>query len=100
MRKNKLTLLEEETIILYNQGEKEIEIYTHDPVLIKKLKEQQQTARLKTVNKHGGYTYIISKSELIIRPRNHSTGATLEKQRKQAKKMRDLQKFKENSDNN
>ena len=100
MRKYKLSLLEEETIILYNQAEKEIEIYTHDPVPIKKLKEQPQTARLKSVNKQGGYTYIILKSELIIRPRKHSTGDTLEKQRKQAEKMRNLQKFKEKSDIN
>ena len=37
MSKYKPSLLEQETIILYNQGEKDVEIYTHDPALIKKL---------------------------------------------------------------
>jgi hypothetical protein len=94
MRKNKLTLHEKETIILYNQAEKEVEIYTHDPVLIRKLKDQPQTARLLSVSNFGGYTFVISKSELIIRPRKHSTGVLLQRQQKQAEKMRKSQKSK------
>ena len=33
----KLSLLEQETILLYNQAEQEADVYTHDPRLIKKL---------------------------------------------------------------
>ena len=33
----KLTLLEQETILLYNQAEQTADVYTHDPKLMKKL---------------------------------------------------------------
>jgi len=33
----KLTKYEQETIILYNQGESKADVYTHDPALIDKL---------------------------------------------------------------
>lgn len=33
----KLSLVERETVILYNQAEANAEVYTHDPQLIKKL---------------------------------------------------------------
>ncbi len=35
----KLSLLEQETILLYNQAEKTADIYTHDPKLMKKLSQ-------------------------------------------------------------
>lgn len=34
----KLSLYEQETIILYNQGEADAEVYTHDPRLLEKLR--------------------------------------------------------------
>ena len=34
----KLSLYEQETIILYNQGEADAEVYTHDPWLLEKLR--------------------------------------------------------------
>lgn len=33
----KLSLLEQETILLYNQAEQAADVYTHDPRLLKKL---------------------------------------------------------------
>ncbi len=46
----KLSLLEQETILLYNQAEPMAEVYTHDPQLMKKLerltkKHPEQIAR-------------------------------------------------------
>lgn len=35
----KLSLYEQETIILYNQAEATAEVYTHDPKLLKKLRQ-------------------------------------------------------------
>ncbi len=35
----KLSLLEQETILLYNQAEKTADVYTHDPKLMKKLSQ-------------------------------------------------------------
>ena len=86
MSENKLTLYEKETIILYNQAEKEAEIYTHDPVLIKKLKEQPNIAKLKSVSDFGGYTFVLPKKELFIRLRRHMTGEALEKCQKAQEK--------------
>lgn len=37
----KLSLLEQETIILYNQAEATAEVYTHDPKLLRKLSRLQ-----------------------------------------------------------
>lgn len=100
MSEYKLTQLEQETIILYNQGEKDVEIYTHDPVLIKKLKERPQIARLKCVNKFGGYTYIVPKNELRIGFKMHYTGEALKKRRSQVDKMNVARKGREVSKNN
>ena len=35
----KLSLLEQETVLLYNQAESAAEVYTHDPKLMKKLEQ-------------------------------------------------------------
>lgn len=66
MSKYKLSLLEEETIILYNQAEEDVEIYTHDPALMKKLNLRTDVVTLKRVNKQGGYTYIVPKNKLSV----------------------------------
>lgn len=100
MSKYKLTLREQETIILYNQGEKDVEIYTHDPTLIKKLKEHPDVAILKRTNNYGGYTYIVPKKEIIIRMRNHYTGEKRERLLKHINSVNEQNKSrnKENSD--
>lgn len=85
--KYKLSLLEQETIILYNQGEKDAEIYTHDPKLIKKLKEHPEVANLKTSNEFGGYTFTVSKKELVVKLKQHYTGERRENVLKHIKKV-------------
>ena len=39
----KLTLQEQETIILYNQAEQTADVYTHDPKLLRKLAKLKKT---------------------------------------------------------
>lgn len=92
MSKYKLTLREQETIILYNQGEKDVEIYTHDPTLIKKLKEHPESVRLKTSNEFGGYTFTVPKKELIIKLHRHCNGEELAKRQQMMNRARNLNK--------
>lgn len=92
MSKYKLTQVEQETIILYNQGEKDVEIYTHDPTLIKKLKEHPESARLKTSNEFGGYTFTVPKKELIIKLHRHCNGEELAKRQQMMNRARNLNK--------
>lgn len=40
----KLSLLEQETVLLYNQAESAAEVYTHDPKLMKKLEKLEKLA--------------------------------------------------------
>ena len=66
----KLTRIEQETIILFNEGENEAEVYTHNAKLKKKLKVAMEKYpnlyHLKTTNKYGGVTYIFPKKYLTI----------------------------------
>lgn len=48
-----LTLYEQETIINYNREEKTASIYTHDPVLIRKLDALRQKSEAITVVREG-----------------------------------------------
>lgn len=41
----KLSLLEQETVLLYNQAESAAEVYTHDPKLMKKLEKLAENTR-------------------------------------------------------
>ena len=41
----KLSLYEQETIILYNQAEATAEVYTHDPRLLEKLRRLAEIGR-------------------------------------------------------
>ena len=65
-----LTRNEQETILLFNEGENEAEIYTHNAKLKKKLKTAMEKHpnlyRLKATNKYGGETYIFPKKYLTI----------------------------------
>lgn len=86
MSKYKLTLREQETIILYNQGEKDVEIYTHDPKMIKKMKAHPEVARLKSSNQFGGYTFIVPKKEISIGFKRHYSGKAKESMLKNLEK--------------
>lgn len=92
MSEYKLTQREQETIILYNQGEKDAEIYTHDPSLIKKLKEHPEVAILKNSNEYGGYTFTVPKKELIIKLHRHCSGEELAKRQKMMQRARTINK--------
>ena len=71
MATEKLSLLEQETIILFNRAEKEATIYTHEPSLIKKLTELCEAApkvyTKKSDNGAGGITYTLPKKLISIR---------------------------------
>lgn len=65
-----LTKIEQETIILFNEGEADAEVYTHNVKLKNKLtriaKKHPELYRLKDKNAHGGVTYIFPKKLLTV----------------------------------
>jgi len=65
-----LTKIEQETIILFNEGEADAEVYTHNVKLKNKLtriaKKPPELYRLKDKNAHGGVTYIFPKKLLTV----------------------------------
>jgi len=66
----KLSKIEQETIILFNEGEADAEVYTHNVKLKNKLtkmaKKRPDLYRLKDKNAHGGVTYIFPKKLLTV----------------------------------
>lgn len=67
-----LTLEEKETIILFNEKDKEAEIFTYNRALITNLKkfakERPEEVQLKKNNGEGGLTFIVPKAWLNVRP--------------------------------
>jgi len=67
----KLSLLEQETIILFNREEKEADVYTHEPRLKKKLDKLCKTSPDVFVKREdngaGGITYTLPKKLISIR---------------------------------
>ena len=65
-----LTKIEQETIILFNEGEADAEVYTHNVKLKNKLtkmaKKRPDLYCLKDKNAHGGVTYIFPKKLLTV----------------------------------
>lgn len=62
----KLTQLEQETIILYNQAESTAEIYTHDPKLLNKLTKMAEK-HPDTVFQKDGRRFVVPKKCVSIR---------------------------------
>lgn len=62
----KRTLVEQETIILYNQAEPTAEVYSHDPKLLKKL-AQLAKKHPKQVIVKDEHTYTVPKGCVLIR---------------------------------
>ena len=56
----KLSLLEQETVLLYNQAESAAEVYTHDPKLMKKL-EQLAEKYPEQIIKKDDHNFIVPK---------------------------------------
>lgn len=68
---SKLSLEEKETIILFNEKDKEAEIFTYNRPLIAKLKklsqERPDEVQFKRDNGDGGLTFIVPKAWLIVK---------------------------------
>ncbi len=65
-----LTNLEKETIILFNEAEKEAEVFTYNGRLIRQInnliKKFPDRFRLKSDNGDGGLTFIVPKQRVYI----------------------------------
>ena len=66
----KLTLLERETILLYNQAEQTADVYTHDPKLMKKLSALSKEYP-KQVIKKDAHNFVVPKSCVSVRKPYH-----------------------------
>lgn len=64
MGKYKISQLEKETIILFNEEDTEAEIYTYNRKLIAKLKNHPIVARLKRKDDTGAYTFTLPKRQM------------------------------------
>lgn len=68
----KLSNLEKETIILWNEAEREAEIYTHTPALQKQLRDlcgqHPEQVRLTREGPHGSITVRLPKKWLRVMP--------------------------------
>lgn len=66
----KLTKSEKETIILFNETEDQVNIYTYNASLKRRLanfsKKYPELCRRKEVNKQGGVTYLIDKARVSL----------------------------------
>jgi len=69
----KPTLLERETIILFNEAESEAEIYTYNQKLINRFKKHPTVAKLKRRDDTGAYTFVVPKKQLTISVREPIT---------------------------
>lgn len=65
----KLSLLEQETVLLYNQAESAAEVYTHDPKLMKKLEQLEQLAEKypEQIIKKDAHNFIVPKRCVSVR---------------------------------
>ena len=66
----RLTKIEKETIVLFNEGEDKANIYTHNAGLKKRFafaKKYPDPCRLEKSNVQGGVSYELAKSRLSIR---------------------------------
>ena len=93
MSQTKISLLEQETIILYNREEKEAEIFTYEPSLKTKLdklcKSSPSVFVKREDNGAGGITYTLPKNLISIRsPREKKNLSEVQKKalREQFKK--------------
>lgn len=66
----KLIKYEKETIILFNEAEDQVEVFTYNVNLKRRLanysRKYLELCRRKAVNKEGGVTYLIDKGRLSI----------------------------------
>lgn len=63
---SKLTRVEQETIILYNQAESSADVYTHDPALISKL-ELLAEKHPKQIKRNDAHSFTVPKRCISVR---------------------------------
>ncbi|GFR35352.1 hypothetical protein [Thermobrachium celere] len=66
-----LTREEKETIVLFNEAEDTMEVFTYNKALIRKLLKFSETyseVEMKRQNEEGGFTFILPKNWFSIRP--------------------------------
>lgn len=92
----RLTRYERETIILFNEKENNVNIFTYNTDLIERLKDYEnkhpQMCSLKEINQAGGYTYIIKKTALSIRLMSPRSEASRNKAAESIRKNRKYRK--------
>lgn len=87
MRKYKPTLIERETIILFNERESEAEIYTYNQKLISRLKRYPTVVKLIRRDDTGAYTFRLPKKHLAISVRKPLSEEQKEILRERAKQL-------------
>lgn len=87
MGKYKVSQVEKETIILFNEQESEAEIYTYNRKLITKLKNHPTVAILKQKDDTGAYAFIVPKQQISIVIRNPISEEHRKKLREHGKKQ-------------
>lgn len=83
-----LTREEKETIVLFNEAEDTMEVFTHNKALIRKLQKYAETSKevkLKKVNEEEGYTFILPKNWFNIRQPKQLSEETKQKLRDRIK---------------
>ena len=81
MKKDRLSAVERETIILYNEAENTAEVYTHSYAMKKRIEDIQRRypEEVKLAKRDGiAYTYILPKKWVKIIPPRRASAKQLE----------------------
>lgn len=93
MVKDKLSLTEQETVILYNRADKRAEVFTYEPSLKRKLGELAEKYPDEVIlanpdNGSGGVAYMVPKKLINIRQPRHKKELTEEEKKELAERLR------------
>lgn len=97
-----ISLLEQETIILFNRAEGEAEVFTYEPTLKRRLDDMVNTfTEVKRVsdNGAGGITYTLPKKLITVRKPRPKKELTDEERERQRERMAQLRLKMKNSSN-
>ena len=96
-----ISLLEQETIILFNRAEGEAEVFTYEPTLKRRLDDMADTfAEVRRVSENGagGITYMLPKKLITVRKPRPKKELTEEERERQRKRMAQARLKLKNSD--
>ena len=96
-----ISLLEQETIILFNRAEGEAEVFTYEPTLKRRFDDMADTfAEVRRVsdNGAGGITYMLPKKLITVRKPRPKKELTEEERERQRKRMAQARLKLKNSD--